>query len=344
MSPALVVRDPAIERETLRLDHNERLRPAPEMSDILRAVPVDRLNRYPETATLEGKLARTWAIDPERVLVTAGGDDGIDRVQRVCLAKRPEVVTVSPTFEMIPFFARLRGGRTVDIETLDHPAPIGRIASCIGPDTGLVAVVSPHNPTGLVASTERLLAIADSLPSGVVLLVDLAYVEFADHDPTAALLERENTFVLRTLSKAWGLAGLRVGYVLGGPSGIRRLREAGAPFPIAGPSLWVAERALDLGDRITEPYVSAVRRERVELIRFLAERGARPFPSQANFVLARVADARRMQSCLEDYGIRVRAYPARNELLRFSLPGDGASFARLVDGLADCLPREENET
>ena len=318
----------------LGLDHNERLFPAPDLVALVPQVPATALTRYPEAKGLERRLARRWGLGADRVLVTGGADDAIDRICRRYVADGREMVTVAPTFEMIPAFARLAGGRVREIPTLDDPAPLKPTLDRLGNRTGLVAVISPHNPTGRVVPPLRMLEIAERLPSGAMLLADLAYVEFADQDPTEALLGRDDILIVRTLSKAWGLAGLRVGYVLGSRAAIAALRGSGPPFPLAGPSIWLAERALELGDRVTADYVSAVRSERERLGAALREWGAEPFPSEANFVLASTGRAASLERRFRRAGIAVRRFRHSPDLLRITLPGDEATFRRLLSVLA----------
>ena len=316
--------------QLLGLDHNERLFPAPDLVPLLGRVPATALTRYPEAKGLERSVARRWGLGADRVLVTGGADDAIDRICRRYVAGGRELVTVAPTFEMIPTFARLAGGRILEIPSLDDPAPLEPMLDRLRDRTGLVSVISPHNPTGRVVPPSRMLEIAEQLPDGAMLLADLAYVEFADRDPTAALLGRDNILVVRTLSKAWGLAGLRVGYVLGSRAAIAALRASGPPFPLAGPSIWLAERALELGDRVTAHYVAAVRSERARLRVALREWGARPFASEANFVLASTERAAALQRRFRRAGIAVRRFPNRPQLIRITLPGDEETFERLL--------------
>ncbi len=319
--------------ESLRLDHNERLFPAPELVHLLGQVPATTLTRYPEAKGLERRLARNWGLGADRVLVTGGADDAIDRICRRYLAGGGEMVTVVPTFEMMPTFARLAGGRVCEIPAMDDPVPLEPTLDRLGERTGLVTVISPHNPTGRVASASRMLELSARLPADAMLLVDLAYVEFADSDPTPALLSRDNILVVRTLSKAWGLAGLRVGYVFASRTAIAELRASGPPFPLSGPSIWLAEQALELGDRVTAGYVAAVRSERDRLHVALREAGAAPFASEANFVLASTDRAAALQRRFHRFGIAVRLFPDLPELIRITLPGDEATFRRLLSVL-----------
>lgn len=317
-------------RQPLRLDRNERLFPAPELAALLPEVPPTTLTRYPDASGLEGRLADLWGLEPGRVLATAGADDAIDRICRLQLAGGREMITVTPTFEMMPFFAGLAGGRAREVPTLTDPAPRVPITERLGDRTGLVTVISPHNPTGVVVPASRMLEIAERLPSGAMLLADLAYVEFADSDPSPDLLERDNILVVRTLSKAWGLAGLRVGCVLGSRPAIAALRASGPPFPLSGPSVWLAERALSLGDGITAAYVAAVRGERDRLRAALRAWGAEPLPSEANFVLAASGRSGELVRRFDRAGIAVRRFPKLPDLSRITLPGDEATFRRVL--------------
>src|SRR5207247_4822990 len=103
----------------------------------------------------------------------------------------------------------------------------------------LIAVVSPNNPTGAAATAADIRCLAEAAPNAVVLL-DHVYVEYADEDLTPAVIDLPNVVVLRTLSKAWGLAGCRIGYAIGSPEIVASLRIAGAPYPVAAPSVALA--------------------------------------------------------------------------------------------------------
>ena len=201
-------------RGALRLDANEGAVPtqlAPSWP-----LAAEALRRYPDTRPLEADLAARFGVAPDRVLVTAGGDDAIERLCRRCLAGGRELVLTEPTFEMFARHARLAGGRLRSVPWWEGAYPVSAVESCLGPATGLVAVVSPNNPTGAVVTAADLRHLRRAA-GNVPLLLDAAYAEFADEDLTAAALALPHTVVLRTLSKAWGLAGLRVGCLLGPP-------------------------------------------------------------------------------------------------------------------------------
>jgi HAD superfamily hydrolase (TIGR01548 family) len=203
-------------------------------------------------------------------------------------------------------------------------------------------VVSPNNPTGSVASADDLRRISAARPDAVVLL-DHAYVEYADDDLTAVALALPNVLVLRTLSKAWGLAGCRIGYAVGSPDMIAALRAAGGPYTVAGPSVALALARLARPTPELREHVACIRQERDALIALLTALGLEPWPSQTNFVFVECGSSGRtafIAAALRALGVLVRDFPDRPGLttaLRITLPGDAASFARLTAALETVL-------
>jgi len=322
---------------TLSLDGNEGARP--DLDPLLAAIRdggPELLRRYPDTAALEALLAGLHGVAPSRVVVTAGADEAIDRCCRAYLAPGRSLLTADPTFEMLERYASLAGGRLVDVPWRPGPFPTDAVLARLDASVAIVAVVSPNNPTGEVASLEDVTRIAAAAPHALVLL-DHAYVEYADQDLTAAALAWPNVVVTRTLSKAWGLAGCRVGFALGAVPIIDVLRAAGGPYPVAAPSLAVAAAQLEHGAPVMEAHVARVRRERAGLTALLETRGMAPRRSQANFVYADLGPrAGFVCDALASRGVRVRDFPDRPSAataLRITLPGDAGGFAQLTAAL-----------
>ncbi|QDV05997.1 Histidinol-phosphate aminotransferase [Planctomycetes bacterium Poly30] len=294
------------------------------------------LDRYPSTDALVTQIAQRYAVEEASVLVTAGADDGLLRLALAYLAEGREIVLPTPTFVMIERYARLAGGTVV---TVDWPAgtpyPTQAVLAAVTERTSLVAMVSPNNPTGGIATPEDLAAVSEGAPHALV-IVDCAYAEFASRDLSLDALSLPNTVVLRTFSKAYGCAGLRVGYVLGEPDVIEALRAAGNPYPCASPSLAAAAVRFDAD---VAPFVRQVRQERAELRDLLEELGFESFASDGNFVYAEGARARIVVELLTGLGIAVRSFPAENaaasaaDALRITCPGDPAQFERLRSAL-----------
>lgn len=318
----------------LLLDANEGAAPGEAVRQVLSRVDLERVRRYPEAAALEALLAERVGVEPERVVVTAGGDDAIHRVCAMTLDSGRTLVTHAPVFEMIPRYALLAGAELVQVEWLRAAFPLETLVGAMDGRTGLVAVVSPNNPTGAVAPVRNLVAVAQAaLRRGVVAMIDLAYAEFAQVDPTPALLELPNVVMIRTLSKAFGLAGLRVGYAVCPPGLAPMVRAAGGPYPVSGLSLTAAEAMVKRWD-LAESWMGRVREERERLRLVLGEVGARPMESQANFVTAEFADAAGVHAGMLSRGISVRAFVgAMERFLRFTLPGEAGAFEELVSAL-----------
>ncbi len=337
---AIPYRPPARQSDdgiVLRLDSNEGPTLIENLDGLLASCSPEVMRRYPDASQLTEQLAARVGIAPDRVIVTCGGDEALDRCCRIALEPGRQLLLHTPGFEMTPRYARLAGAAVCAIEWREGVFPVETFIDAIGPATGAICITTPNNPTGLVASTADLLRIADAAPE-VLLIVDLAYVEFADENPTEQLLERPNVVMVRTLSKAWGLAGLRLGYAIASPEVVLRLRAVGGPFPATGLGLAIASTMLRQYEDASRSYLEQVRDQRNVLAQVLADRGATCLPSQANFVLARFDDAALVKRELARRGVAVRSFDGDSQIgdcLRITCPGDAAELELLRDVVID---------
>ncbi len=319
----------------LHLEGNEGVAPPADLLGLAVQLGPEVVRRYPSTRELEALLAARFGVDAAQVIVTGGGDDALARACVATLGPDREFVLPVPTFEMLERYAQLVGATAVCVAWPSGPYPTDAVMRAIGPRTGAVAVVTPNNPTGAVASAADLPRLSAAAPHAL-LIVDLAYGEFADEDLTPAALALPNAIVVRTFSKAWGLAGLRVGYAIGPRELIGWLRAAGSPYPTSGLSLALAARRLETGGEQMGAFVQRVRSERAELHERLRKLGADALSSQGNFVLVRFRAAQRVCDELAAAGIAVRGFPNRPGLensVRITCPGQPAAFARLCAAL-----------
>jgi histidinol-phosphate aminotransferase len=327
----------------LRLNSNEGPRAPQALLAELAALDPELLRRYPDATAVETALAARVGVSPDRVVVTAGADEALDRIYRACAGPDRPVLLPEPTFDMLERFAALAGAPLVRVPWLTDAFPLEQILANLDNRIAMVVIVSPNNPTGGVASRDDVRRIAAAAPRSLLLL-DQAYIEYADEDIDRGLLDLPNVVVVRTMSKAWGLAGCRVGYAIGSADVIAVLRAAGAPYPVAGPSLALALWQLSRGDAALRDHVAQVRAERARLRQFLCARGVDARVSQANFVFADFG--RRAAFVRDGLGARdilVRDFPARAGLqtsLRITLPGDPADFERLTRALETVLAPE----
>jgi histidinol-phosphate aminotransferase len=323
----------------LRLDGNEGIGPPEEALEALAGLDPCVARFYPDARPLEARMAATLRVAPSEVIVTCGADDALLRAFVAVLAPGREVILHTPTFEMLHRYAAIVGGEQVLVPWPGGAFPVDAVLERVSERTALVVIVSPNNPTGAAAAAEDVHRVARGARHALV-LVDLAYDELADRSLAPALLGLPNVVGVKTLSKAWGLAGMRVGLAFGPAEIIAWLRAAGNPYPVSGASLIVAERTLAVGVPRVHAFAAQARRERARLSEVLKRLGAEPEPSQANFVLARFADARWTRDALAGLGISVRIFPDSDELrgcLRITCPGEPVAFERLEAALEAAL-------
>jgi len=337
---AAYVKRPAAAAGVLRLDSNEGPQAPQALLAELAALDPEVLRRYPDATAVETALAARVGVSADRVVVTAGADEALDRICRAYAGPERPVLLPEPTFDMLERFAALAGAPLVRVPWFTDVFPLEEILARLDNRTAIVIIVSPNNPTGGVASQADVRRIATAAPQSLV-LIDQAYIEYADEGIDLAVLDLANVVVVRTMSKAWGLAGCRVGYAIGSADVIAVLRAAGGPYPVAGPSLALALAQLRRGDAALRAHVTEVRAERARLREVLCTCGVNASASQANFVLADVGRrAAFVRDGLRARGILVRDFPARAGLetrLRITLPGDPADFERLTTALDTVL-------
>ena len=326
-------------RPDLVLDFNESLASPAAIRKAVHGTPV---NRYPDKRPLEGAIATRLGIEPEGVVVTNGADDALERIVRSVACPGRRAVLTTPTYNMIRRFSILSGAEVIDIPWWGGDWPVDEVCRLVGDATALVAVVSPSNPTGAVVSRESFAELLDRLPRALILL-DQAYVDFTDseNDLAPLALSYPNAVVVRTFSKAWGAAGLRIGCAAGDPRVIDWLHRVGLPFPAATPSIDAVMAAVSEGP--DGERIARVREQRGELVELLESLGVETLRSEASFVFARFGDADLVWRGLGALGISVRAFPTRPDLrgwLRITLPGGEENWRRLADGLRTVLAPE----
>ena len=271
---------------------------SPAVMKALRALDRSAAGFYPEYDAARDAVAGYLGVPADHILLTNGLDEGILAVAIAAVRDRtggvPDFVTVSPAFDMYEIYANALGARLVAVPLGgDLTLSAGAVRAAITPQTRLVIVTNPHNPSGTLVGAEGLLALARDVQPAL-LLVDEAYAEFAgeslvDRDTFAAL---PNLVVGRTFSKAFGLAGLRAGAVVGHPATIDPMRQVVSPFNL---NAWAAAAIpAAIADRdYREWYVAQAAASRSLLAETCARLGLQTWPSAANFLLVRVGDRAR---------------------------------------------------
>lgn len=323
----------------LPLGNTERAVLSAELRGTPQLLDAESMYRYPDNRALEMVLAGRFGVDPAQVIVTAGADESLDRACRAFLCAGRTLVTALPTFEMMLHYAQLAAATIVTVPWPGAAFPTDAMIAALTPDTHMITVVTPNNPTGAVATAHDLQRLSAAAPHAL-LVVDMAYGEFTDHDLSAAVLALPNAIMVRTLSKAWGLAGVRLGYSIGRAETINWLRGAGGPYSVPRTSLAVAHARLSVGEPEMKAYVERVKTERRALLDLLPRLGAtQVVPSQANFIFARFRDAAWVQDALASLGIGCRAFtdPLLADARRITCPGDQEAFDRLTHALTAAL-------
>jgi len=300
-------RTPVADRAALNLDLNENTAGCSlRVLARLRALRARDITMYPDRAAGEQRVANFLGVSADRLLLTNGIDDGLMLLTAAYLAEGDEMVIADPTFVMYPIYGHAAGAKLVRVMSgPDLEFPAREASAHISPRTRLIAIANPNNPTGAVASRQDLLSIVAAAPDAAV-LIDEAYFEFGGDTLIAELAHHANLFIARTFSKAYGLAGLRLGVLIGNQDQIGYLRRFCSPFNVNAVALACLAEALE-DQAFVHGYVAQIKAGRARLISLCREVGLKVWPSHTNFVLVRVGDGhRRLVTALAQSGISIR--------------------------------------
>jgi len=300
-------RPPLAGREGLRLDFNEStIGCSPRVLARLRSLDIETLARYPEREPVEPGVADFLGLDASQVLLTNGVDEAIHLLCSTYLDPGDQAIIVEPTFAMYAIFAQAEGARLVRVLSGENFAfPSAELLARIGPHTKFIAIANPNNPTGSAVDSDVLLEVANAAPQAAF-LVDEAYFEFHGESILNSLASSKNLFVARTFSKAYGLAGLRIGILAGDAQQMASVRCAASPYNVNSVALAALPEALKDQDFV-ERYVAEVKAGRALLEWELHDLGFPYWKSRANFVLTRIGPAHaEFVQALRTRGILVR--------------------------------------
>jgi len=298
---------------TLRLNANE----------VPRSPAGARLNRYPAIRpdALERDFAAILDLDPSRLLVTRGSSEGVDLLIRTfCRAYRDRILVTPPTFSMYEVYANMQGAGVTEVPLArdGFALDVDAVLDASDDETKLVFVCSPNNPTGGSVPRAELVRLLEARADRSLVVVDEAYVEFSRHGSLVDVLDRyENLVVLRTLSKAWGLAGARCGAVAANTGVLDLLRRMLPPYALSAPATdaireGLAPRARAIAARQVAETVAE--RERLAAALAALDGVDRVWPSDANFLLVRFGDLKSVERSLERERILVRGFARKPAL------------------------------
>ena len=332
------------EDSIIKMASNENpLCPSPKAVEAIRRI-LDQLHLYPEaTFDLKAVLARKLGIGPEHFVLGNGSNDVLELVARTFLRPSDAVAYSQHGFLVYPLVTQAIGARAIEVPARDFGTDLDALARAIVPDTKMVFVANPNNPTGTFNPWDEIRAFVRRVPQHVIVVLDEAYGEYlpdALRSPTVGWLgEFPNLVIARTLSKAYGLAGLRVGFGVAHPDVAELMNRVRQPFNVNQLALVAATAALD--DTAFIAKSREVNAKGLEQLRRGFERlGLEYIPSYGNFITVRVGDAKTVYMALLKEGVIVRPIAGYGmpEHLRVTV-GLPEHNQRFLDALARALGR-----
>uniref|UniRef100_A0A7J3V0C7 histidinol-phosphate transaminase n=1 Tax=Candidatus Methanosuratincola petrocarbonis (ex Vanwonterghem et al. 2016) TaxID=1867261 RepID=A0A7J3V0C7_9CREN len=276
----------------VRMGLNENLLVNRFFSDTLMAEAIKRVDvrEYPPPKgwVAASAIAESLGVWEDEVLIGNGSDEILDLIAKVFLSSEGrEGIVVDPTFEMYKFYTSIAGGRTRQVLTTgDFDLSADSILSAIGDSTKVIFICSPNNPTGKQFNRDEVLRVVEE--SGRLVVLDEAYVDFAQYSLSGECTQYENLLVLRTFSKAFGMAGLRAGYCVGNARLLKWLRAAQSPFSVNSVAQEMVRLVIE-NRKVYEAFIRQVIEERNYLLAELEMlSGVDAYESDANFILFRL--------------------------------------------------------
>jgi histidinol-phosphate aminotransferase len=269
---------------------------------------------------LQEQLAKRYQINNDQIVLTRGSDDGIDLLIRLFLsAGQDAFMQFPPTFSMYAFYVQLQQAQMIQcpLDPLnDFSLSIDRINECWQENCKVIMICNPNNPTGNLVDLDFIATLCELYKNRSVIVVDEAYMEFANTQSAASLISQfDNLIVLRTLSKAYGLAGLRLGAVLAQTQIIQAFNKIMAPYPLSSVVIHLALQAL------TNSGWFAIAMEKIKTARkkLINELVTNPliekvYPSEANFILLKTPYAKELTAWFANQGIIIKNFPNHSVL------------------------------
>ena len=293
----------------IKLASNENpLGPSPKAVEAMQQT-ASQIHLYPDGNAfyLRNAMAERLGVDANQLIFGNGSNEIIEFVAHALLGPGTNIVVSQYCFAIYPIVAHLTGADCIAVPAKDYGHNLPAMREAITPDTRIVFVANPNNPTGTLASHEDVLALVDAVPEHTLLVMDEAYFEFLESplDLVPRLQEKPNLLLMRTFSKIYGLAGLRIGYGIGHPEFIAALEKVRQPFNLNAMAQAAALAAIDDTD-----HLEATRSNNAVGLEFfeqtLSELNIETVASHANFILANVGDGASTFQKLQERGVITR--------------------------------------
>ena len=346
-----------VERElkihAIKLASNENpIGPSPKAVEAVKNAVADA-NRYPDGGThlLRHKLARLRGVAMDQIFMGLGSSEIIDLASRILLGRGKTGVTSHGSYAPFSLAIRASGAELVSVPQQDFAFDLPAIADAIAAhsETRIVYLANPNNPTGTAFGMAELQDFLRRVPADVLVVLDEAYVHYADRpdmpDSVQLFREHKKLLTLRTFSKAYGLAGLRIGYGIGDTPVLEAMNKLRTPFNLTGVSQAAAIAALDDTEHVNRS-IRENAAERTRLTRGLKELGLRPVPSHANFIFIDIGpDAQELYGELLHEGVIVRplGWMGMPEAMRVSV-GVAEENDKLLAVMSRVLAKREGKS
>ena len=314
---------PVAGRDGLRLDFNENtLACSPRVLEVLQKITAADLTRYPERGTVEAIVADALGVAPAEVLLTNGVDEAIHVLCQAFLDRGDAMLLPVPTYSMYEVYGSAAEAEIDAVPAVeDFRFPLDAMLQEIHTRTRLIAIANPNSPTGATVSRDAIVKVAERAPQAVV-LVDEAYYHFFGETVLDLIGKVPNLVVARTFSKAYGLAGLRLGALVAAEETMQWLRRVISPYSVNQLALACLPAALQ-DHAYLDWYVAEVKSARAELAQTLTEFGLEHWPSEANFILTRIgSEHRAFVQAMRSHGVLTRdrsADPGCDGLVRITV-------------------------
>ena len=304
---------------------------------------IGEISRYPDGGAfaLKKALCARFGVKPEQLVIGNGSNDILELASQAFLAPGLSAVYSRHAFAVYPLATNARGARGIEVAAKNFGHDLDAMAAAIEPQTRVVFIANPNNPTGTFVPGAELEAFLAKVPRHVLVVLDEAYTEYLApeqrYDSIAWLARFPNLLVSRTFSKAYGLAGLRVGYAIAHPEVADLMNRVRQPFNVSSVALAAAEAALD-DDEFLARSAEVNRRGMAQLVAAFRELGLEWIPSAGNFVTFKVGDAIGVNQALLRQGVIVRPIAAYGmpHWLRVSI-GLPEENARFIEALRQAL-------
>ena len=302
---------------------------------------LEQAHLYPDVnnSELRRKIALRHNVSQDSVLIGNGSNELIELLGHVFLRPGLEVVMGAQAFIVYKLVTKLFGSKPIEVPMPDFGHDLEAMLAAVTPNTRMLFVASPNNPTGIANAEADLLELVNQLPDHVILCLDEAYAEYLEQAPdlTEAISAGRKVVCLRTFSKIYGLGGLRVGYAYADPELIALLNRVRQPFSVNAVALAAASAALDDLDFVAMCHAENETGRRV-LVEGLSALGIETVGGSANFVMSRVGDGQSVFEALQQRGVIVRPLRAYNlpEHVRITI-GKPEENKRLLDNIAELL-------